>query len=168
MDAPADAPAGAPRPRRLRRLLGDLVRSSAGVSAVEFAILSPFLVLGCFGMVDTGMAVYERMMISQVLRAGAQPAFQGFNDAVVLTVLEETAAENFTVAAGEATGDEVAVGVESHCACPGDAAVGVACGSTCESGSVAFRLYRLTAEKQFVGVILPDFRLSGSLEVMQQ
>jgi Flp pilus assembly protein TadG len=166
MHAPANAAAA--RPRRVRRLLTDLVRSSAGVSAVEFAILSPFLVLGCFGTIDTGMAVYERMMISQVLRAGAQPAFQGLNDGVVLAVLEETAAENFTVAEGEATGDEVAVGVESHCACPGDAAIGVACGSTCESGSVAFRLYRLTATKTFEGVLLPEFTLSGSLEVMQQ
>ena len=70
MHAPANVAAA--RPRRVRRLLTDLVRSSAGVSAVEFAILSPFLVLGCFGTIDTGMAVYERMMISQVLPSSAK------------------------------------------------------------------------------------------------
>jgi pilus assembly protein CpaE len=153
---------------RPRRLLAQLFRSTSGVSAAEFAIMSPVLVLACFGMVDIGMAVYERMMINQVLRAGAQPAFQGMNDSVVLTVLQETAAENFTVAEGEATGDELEVGVNSYCACPGDVAVGVGCGSTCESGSVAFRLFRLTASKAYEGVILPEFTLSGSLEVMQQ
>ncbi len=155
-------------PWRSRRLFRDLLHSTAGVSAVEFAIMSPVLVLCCFGMVDIGMAVYERMMINQVLRAGAQPAFQGMNDGVVLNVLQETATQNFSVADGEATGDELEVGVSSHCACPGDATVGVTCGATCESGSVALRLYRLTASKAYEGVILPEFPLSGSLEVMQQ
>ncbi len=42
------------------------------------------------------------------------------------------------------------------------------CGTTCGSGSVALRLYRLTASKAYQGVILPEFTLSGSLEVMQQ
>jgi Flp pilus assembly protein TadG len=160
---------GSTRPAAKRpRLLRDLLRSTAGVSAVEFAIMSPVLVLACFGMTDIGMAVYERMMMNQVLRAGAQPAFQGMNDGVVLTVLQETATENFTVADGAATGDELQVGVDSHCACPGEATVAVTCGATCASGSVALRLYRLTASKAYQGVILPEFSLSSSLEVMQQ
>jgi pilus assembly protein CpaE len=145
-----------------------LLRCTLGVSAVEFAILSPLLVLGAFGMADTGMAVYERMMINQVLRAGAQPALQGANETVVRTVLEQTAAENFTVAEGEATGDELALDVETSCACPGDAVPGAGCATVCESGSAAFRFYRLSASKTFQGVMLPAFTLSGSLEVMQQ
>lgn len=153
---------------RLGRILSELLRSVAGVSAVEFALLSPFMVLGCFGMVDVGTAVYERMMINQALRAGAQPALDGANDNLVRTVLEETASENFTVADGEATGNELAIDVQSHCACPGDALVGVACGAVCESGSTALRLYQLTATKSFQGVMLPEFTLSGVLEVMQQ
>ena len=153
---------------RPRGALARLARCTLGVSAVEFAILSPFLVLGAFGMIDTGMAVYQRMMITQVLRAGAQPALQGANETVVRTVLEETAAENFTLAEGEASGDELALDVELSCACPGDATVGVGCATTCESGSPALRFYRLSADKSFQGVLLPEFTLSGSLEVMQQ
>ena len=158
------------RAGRLRSgsLLARLLRSSAGVSAVEFAILSPVLVLGTFGTVDAGMAIYERMMISQVLRAGAQPALQGANESVVRAVLENTAAENFTVADGEATGDELELDVETSCACPGDPVAGAACGTVCESGTAAFRFYRLTASKSFEGVMLPAFTLSGALEVMQQ
>ena len=157
-----------PEPSGALRLLRALLHCVSGVSAVEFALFSPFLVLGCFGMVDVGTAVYQRMMIDQVLRAGAQPALQGSNDIVVRTVLEGTASQNFTVADGAATGDEIEVDVQSHCACPGDATAGVACGTTCGSGSTALRLYRLTASKTYQGVILPQFTLSSSLEVMQQ
>jgi pilus assembly protein CpaE len=144
------------------------LRCVAGVSAVEFAIVSPVLLLGTFGMVDTGMAIYERMMMNQVLRAAAQPALQGATESVVRAVLEEIAAENFTVADGEATGDELELDVETSCACPGDADAGVMCGASCESGVTAMRFYRLTASKTFQGVMLPEFSLFYSLEVMQQ
>ena len=154
--------------RRRRGLLARLIRCTAGVSAVEFAILSPFLVLGTFGMVDTGMAIYQRMMMNQVLRAGAQPALRGSNESVVRSVLEATASENFTVADGEATGDELALDVETSCACPGNAVVGVGCATVCDSGSIALRFYRLSASMTFQGVMLPEFTLSGALEVMQQ
>ena len=157
--------AAAPRPRS-GGVFARLLRCVAGVSAVEFAIISPVLVLGTFGMVDTGMAIYQRMMMNQVLRAGAQPALQGANESVVRTVLEETAAENFTVAEGEATGDELELDVQTSCACPGDAVAGVGCGTVCQSGTTALRFYRLTASKTFQGVLLPEFALSGSLEVM--
>jgi hypothetical protein len=83
-------------------------------------------------------------------------------------VLEETAAENFTVADGEATGDELELDVQTSCACPSDGAVGVGCATVCESGTAALRFYRLSASKTFQGVMLPAFTLSGSLEVMQQ
>ena len=150
------------------RPLSRLLHCVAGVSAVEFALVAPVLVLGAFSMVDTGMAIYQRMMMNQVLRAGAQPAVQGANESVVRSVLEETAAENFTVADGEASGDQLELDVETSCACPGDADAGVMCGAVCESGTPSLRLYRLTASKTFQGVMLPEFTLFYSLEVMQQ
>jgi pilus assembly protein CpaE len=149
-------------------LLGRLQRCVAGVSAVEFAILSPVLVLGAFGMIDTGMAIYQRMMMNQVLRAGAQPALQGQNESVVMDVLEATAAPNFTLADGEAAGDELKLKVETSYACPGDSDAAVMSGASCESGEAALRFYRLTAEKDFQGVLLPEFTLFYSLEVMQR
>jgi hypothetical protein len=42
------------------------------------------------------------------------------------------------------------------------------CGAPCDSGATALRFYRLTASKTFQGVILPEFPLFYSLEVMQQ
>lgn len=166
MGAPHPA-AAALRPRS-GRPLSRLQRCMAGVSAVEFAFIAPVLVLGTFSMIDTGMAIYERMMMNQVLRAGAHPALQGANENVVRSVLEETAAENFTVADGDASGDQLELDVETSCACPGDTDAGVMCGAVCESGTPSLRFYRMTASKTFQGVMLPEFTLFYSLEVMQQ
>ena len=149
-------------------LLARLFRCRAGVSAVEFAIVSPLLVLGSLATADAGMAVYERMMINQVLRAGAQPALQGASESVVRAVLEEAARGNFTVADGDASGDALALDVSTRCACPGEASAGVDCATVCGSGSAAFRFYRLSAGKTFQGVLLPEFTFSAQIEVMQQ
>lgn len=154
--------------RRSGSLLAHLLRSAAGVSAVEFAIVAPFLVMGTFTMVDVGTAVYEKMMINQVLRAGAQPAFAGADETEVRAVIEQSAGDNFAVADGDPGGDELVVDVTSYCACPGDAVVGVGCGAVCDSGQPAFRFYRLTAAKTFQGIMLPEFALSGTLEVMSE
>jgi pilus assembly protein CpaE len=154
--------------RRSSGLLARLRRCTRGVSAVEFAIVSPLLVLGAFGVADTGTAIYERMMINQVLRAGAQPALQGANETVVRTVLEAAARENFTVADGDATGDELELDIQTSCACLGAAVAEASCGATCDSGQPAFRLYRLTASKTYQGILLPEFTLAGALEVVQQ
>lgn len=162
----------APGPRAagscLRGLLARLLRCAAGVSAVEFAVVAPVLIFGTLATADVGMAVYERMMINQVLRAGAQPALRGAEESVVLSALEEAARENFTVTAGEPTADEIALDVESRCACPGQTGVGIGCLTVCSSGTVAFRFYRLWAGKTYQGVLLPEFTFSASLEVMQQ
>ena len=79
---------------RVRSVLG----RENGISAVEFALLSPILVLGSFATVDAGMAVYEEMMISNTLRSGAHLAISADSEAQILSVLQAVAAENFTVA----------------------------------------------------------------------
>jgi pilus assembly protein CpaE len=56
----------------LRKKVRDLKRSEAGVSAIEFALVAPVLALGLVAMADIGLALYERMTIDHVLRAGAQ------------------------------------------------------------------------------------------------
>jgi pilus assembly protein CpaE len=124
--------------------------------------------MGAFTMIDTGMAVYEKMMINQVLRAGAQPAFSGAEESEVLETLQQSAAANFSVASGDAQEAELALAVESYCACPGEASGEVACTAPCGSGGAAFRFYRLTAAKTFQGVMLPAFTLAGALEVMSE
>lgn len=146
-------------------LIARLLRSERGVSAVEFSLLAPFLVVGGLSTVDAGMAIYDKMMISQVLRAGAHGAISAESGAVVLSILEATASDNFTVASGGANPGELSVAVSSYCICPEDTASQVACTANCSAGNPN-QFYRLTATQEFTAIMLPDFTLSGSIDVI--
>lgn len=144
------------------------MRDRRGISAVEFSLISPILVLATFGTVDAGMAVYEEMMISNTLRSGAHLAISASDEAQVLAVLQAVAAENFTVASGTPASGELSAAVTSYCVCPSDGSALVACTSTCTGGSSAQQFYALSASKEFTGILLPSFTLSGEIDVMAQ
>ena len=147
---------------------------SAGVSAVEFALLAPVLVIGAFGTADAGMAVHERMMIGQALRAGAERAMAGADEARIREALAVVASDNFTVSwDGDPEGDAAPAGtlvldVETYCACPGAEFTELSCTGTCASAGAPARFYRLSASKLFNGVILPEFAISGTVEVLAE
>lgn len=156
----------------LRNLLGGLILRQAwdnrGVSAVEFSLLAPFLVVGAFSTVDAGMAVYDKMVMSQVLRSGAQAAIGSDDVDDVLAILRATASQNFTVAAGTPAAGELAVDVTQYCVCPEAMGARVACTATCSDGGAPHRFYELSATRLFSGVMLPEFSLSGEISVIAQ
>lgn len=153
---------------RIVRLLRRVAPAERGVSAVEFSLLAPFLVLGTFSTVDAGMAVYDKMMMTQVLRSGAQSAIAAKDEATVLSILQDTAAENFTVATGAPAPGELSLAVSSYCACGDALGVAIGCTGICTSGSAPHRFYDLDASMEFDGVILPTFTLSGDMAVLAQ
>lgn len=162
-------PAGATLPRRGWRLLAALLRSASGVSAVEFALVAPLLILGAFATADAGRAIYERMMIGQALRAAAQGAMTGADADGIRAVFEAVASENFALAEGDTSGPgALSVAVESYCACPGETFVQLACTALCDSEAGATRFWHLTASKTFDGIILPGFPISGAIDVVAE
>lgn len=62
--------------RSLRKLgLRGLLRpSSRGVSAIEFGLAAPFLVLLLVGLIDLGLGVYDLLQVRHAVYAGAQYA----------------------------------------------------------------------------------------------
>lgn len=156
-------------PGRMRALVRRLLGCAAGVSAVEFALLAPVLIVGAFSTADAGMAIYEKMMIGQALRAAAQRVMSGADEDDVRAVLQEVASQNFAIAGdGGAQDGALSIGVNRYCACSGETFVQVGCTAICDSGLSATRFYRLTASKTFDGVMLPDFDLSGSVAVLAE
>jgi Flp pilus assembly protein TadG len=147
------------------RAIASLWRDRTGVSAVEFSLLAPFLVVGTISAVDAGMAAHQQMMISQALRAGAHSAIAGQNETVVQTIIEAAAAENFTIASGPPLGAELSISVSTSCICPDAPTAPVTCTTSCATQTQPDQYYNLNAEKLFQGVILPDFNLSGTLSV---
>lgn len=152
--------------KRLSSLFTRAAQCDRGVSAVEFSLLSPVLVLGAFATVDAGMAVYDKMMISQVLRAGAHSAIAAETEASVLTILQDTAADNFTVASGAPAPGELSLAVNSYCACPEAFGTAVACTTSCAGSVAPSQFYDISASMEFDGVLLPNFTLNGEMVVL--
>lgn len=138
-----------------------------GVSAVEFALLAPMLVFALLATVDVGLALTERMAIDHVLRSGAQSATVAANVSTIDQVLRITAANNFTVAEPGAAGDDtsLALAVERICSCAGQPGTAVDCSTTCSGEAPTQIFYTLAGEKTYSGIVLPQFRLSPSVQV---
>lgn len=148
--------------------LEKLTRCQRGVSAVEFSLIAPFLVIGGISTVDAGMAIYDKMMLTQVLRAGAHSAIGAESEASMLAMLEATAGDNFTLAQGQPNAGELAVDVNSYCVCPDDTSTQISCNTVCTGGITPNEFYSLTANIDFDGIILPNFSLSSSIDVIAQ
>ena len=54
-----------------------ILKKQHGASAVEFAILLPFLVLLVFGLIDFGFLMYNQQVLTNASREGARAAIVG-------------------------------------------------------------------------------------------
>ena len=54
-----------------------ILKKQNGASAVEFAILLPFLVLLVFGIIDFGLLMYNQQVLTNASREGARAAIVG-------------------------------------------------------------------------------------------
>jgi hypothetical protein len=122
----------------LRRLVGD----KAGVSAIEFAIGAPVLILGVLAMVDTGMSAGTRMELDRNVRSGAQAAMSLNNDPDAIRAI-------VLASAGEP--DDLTVEVAMVCACSDEEAL---CTTPCGSGDAPSVYFDIAAERPFTGILV--------------
>ncbi len=142
-------------------------RADHGVSAIEFALLAPVLIIALLGTVDVGRALTEQMTISSALRSGAQTAIAGGDVVAVERILRAAASKNFTLAARGAKGDAatLSIDVRPMYACPDNPQTEVGYSTTCAGPTSTAIYYTLTAEKTFAGIFLPDIPLGRTLQV---
>ncbi|MBC7285326.1 TadE/TadG family type IV pilus assembly protein [Hoeflea sp.] len=141
-------------PRMFHHKLTAIFSADRGASAVEFALLAPFLIVALLGTADIGRALAEQMAIGSLLRTGAQSALAGGDLATINQVLD--------VAKGDPS---VVVGVARICACPENSQAPVDCSTTCTGQAPTNIYYSLDAEKMFSGIFLSSIPLSRSLQV---
>lgn len=84
----------------LRRLLGR-TRRDDGVSAVEFAIVAPVLILLVVGMLEFGFVMHDNIAVSTAVRTGARTASTGAGNGCVYGS-GSTCVPSLAVAAGNA------------------------------------------------------------------
>jgi pilus assembly protein CpaE len=139
----------------LRNCSGKWRNSEDGVAAVEFALFASAVLPVLVWAADLGLAEYERMTIDHILRAGAQSAIADQGQDQVLKVVQNTASKNFTLST-QASSGTLKVDVKRFCACPENTSAEVACSTTCAGSAPTFIYYRLTGEKNYKAIIIPQ------------
>lgn len=117
-------------------------RDDSGVSAVEFALVAPVLLICLVGIYDVGTMVYKRTDMHSALRAGTQYFMNGGDD------LQK--AEDIVEQAWTTKPDQVTIQAERFCQC-GDEIH--ACNVLCDDGSYPASYKRLRAMATIDGVL---------------
>ena len=103
------------------RLFGDV----RGVSAVEFALTAPMLIVAAIALADFGLAVNEKMRLESAARAGAQAGFSSAGNVAAM--------QTATLAATGLNPSSVTVAATSYCGCANGSVI--SCSTTCSDGS---------------------------------
>lgn len=136
------------RAHRFRRLIA----CRRGVSALEFALVAPFLCIGLLLMVDIGLGIVTRMELERNVRSGAQAAMTLENDADQVAAIVGMAAGNDTVS--------VDVGIQCQCG-----AASTSCEIFCRDGSAPSVFYAIRAERPHPGPLLDAEPIVASARV---
>ena len=149
----------------LKRVRGTrLTKCESGSSAVEFALIAPVLFFSLLASVDIGLAVNERMIVDQALRAGAEQAMADPGATTVKSVAEYAAMQSFSVGGSGGSLGEISIAVNDYCACPGTS-VSVSCSGTCSGGGNPYRFYDLSATKTYSSMIIPEMTFNSNMTV---
>jgi len=99
-----------------------------GLGAVEFAFVAPVLAALLLGILDFGMAYWEKMEVANAADAGAQWGMTNTYNATSITTVA-TSATNLTLPSGN-------VNPSNPCGCATNSGVSIySCGATCPDGT---------------------------------
>lgn len=144
--------------------------SQSGSSTVEFAILAPVLCFALLAAVDLGTALSERISMSHIVRSGAQVAMDDPGEEKVELVLNRTAAQNFDFEQPAGTTIDmnvhpITLAADRFCACPDEADTAVSCSTICTGTVPTYIFYKMSAAKNFAGVLVRGLPLEASAQV---
>jgi Flp pilus assembly protein TadG len=131
----------APRDR-LRAWARRLLADRKGVTAVEFAIVAPVLVIVCVGIIDMGLAIYTDMQVKNAAQTGAQYAVaNGYHP-------DDIAAQ---AKAGSTLGSlSMSPAPAQFCGCPGATGVSsTSCSAVCADGSSPGTFVTVSAQASY-------------------
>lgn len=121
------------------------VRDRSGVSAVEFALVAPVLLISLLGVVDIGNVVYQRADMESALRAGIQYFMNGGDDL--------TKAEQVVTASWTTKPEGVSVIADRYCMC---GTTVHACNTLCDDDTYPLSFNRIQATATFPGILMND------------
>lgn len=132
-----------------------LWRDDRGVSAVEFALVAPVLLMCLVGIYDIGTMIYKRADMQSALRSGTQYFMNGGDDLAK--------AESIVEQAWTTKPDQVTVEAERFCQCGEQVH---ACNVLCDDDSYPASYKRLRAMATIEGVLGDtDYSASQAIRV---
>jgi len=157
----------------LCRLGARLLRSEGGVSALEFSLIAPIVLIGLVSVADLAFMAQQHMAVDHVLRAGAQEAMQDKStDATapeIMKVLNLMAADSFAVGSTQAVNGKppLTLYASRYCVCPDDINRThlPSCSTVCTGSKSPLAFYEISAESKVSNMILPQVSLRPKLQV---
>ena len=166
-----------PVPQRSRRLGARFLRDRSGVAAVEFALISPTIILILVGLIDLGGLLYTRFQLNASLSAAANcamvngasvsstngPSLAGTLAGLISSGQSSNWADSAVTVnngptAGSSSGTVSTGGTASSadlCYCPTGTSASVTwngaqtCGTTCTGGGYAGKFVLLSASRAY-------------------
>ena len=136
--------------------------TGSGAAGVEFALLLPVLLIVAMGLIDLGMAVFNKMELMSAVRTGAQVAIGDSSDTTVISQ-----------AVTNSTNLNPTITTTAFCECSNGASI--SCGTTCTLPLINRTFMRITATQSFTPItprLIPGFPdvipLSGQVTVRTQ
>ena len=119
------SPTPTPEQRTRFRNIASFSRARDGVAAIEFALLTPVIVVMLTGLISFGFVVYQKMEMTNAAHSGVQLALV---DSSNISAIQDAVVASTNL--GITTAD---VNVTEFCECADGSAV--TCGSACGDGS---------------------------------
>jgi len=127
----------------IRQFTNRFGRAFEGVSAVEFALVVPILLIALLGVVDIGRVVYQRADMEAALRAGTQYFMNGGDD---LAKAEQVVNESWTTKP-----QGVSVVAQTFCQCGGS---DHACNTSCSDNTNPASYNSISVSASFPGILM--------------
>ena len=121
------------------------LREDRGISAIEFALVAPFLCTFVLAVVDLSFGFQAKMAVTQAAQAGTYYAMlNGYNTSGIQTA----------VASSSGTSGITAPSTAQTCGCPsGTAVTTTTCGNSCPNGQTAGTYVTVNAQYQYSTIL---------------
>jgi len=126
----------------MKKIFMKLLRKEDGAAAVEFALVSPFIIFLIVGMMDFAFYINQRMALESLARAAAEYVVKGGD----IDNVDEDVLQRSRLTPKEEGDEPIEVSGEVACECGGGEVV--TCGEPCPNGYQR-RFYAISLSKTY-------------------
>ena len=128
------------------------IRDTDGVSAIELALIAPFVLAMLLLMTDLGFAIHQRMAMNYILRLGGEAAMMGAYDEEIAETLNQAVIDHATTRM-----EDLDIKPPARvCRCSGADDIEVSCTQPCPNDGAMDIYVELSAEMPYRSILMGD------------